>query len=771
MQESKRLRRWLSGKWLPEKWFGGDRADHDLTAEIARRWREVESLAGAEFETKKARLRESAAEPSVLEAFPLIAEACRRAVGLAPFPTQIQAALALDGGRIAEMQTGEGKTLAAVFPAVRCALGGGAVHVLTVNDYLARRDARWMGPVYRAFGLTVGAVTQGLTREERRAAYSCDVVYATANEIGFDYLRDHLAHEAGQLVQVRDFHFGIIDEADSILIDEARIPLVIAGAAHDLHSLAAVAARAVEQLRRHVDYFTDQYARNVQLTDAGASRVEWLLGCGNLYAPSNMGLLAAVNHALHAEALLRRDVDYLVKGGAIEMVDEFKGRIAENRRWPDGLHAAVEAKERVAQHREGRILASITLQNLVGLYPRLAGMTATAHSQVEEFRDVYGLDVTVIPTQRPMIRKDHPDVVFTHRAAKEALLLEHLEEVHATGRPVLVGTASVEESERLGARLEAHGIPHHVLNARNDEQEAAIIAQAGQRGAVTISTNMAGRGTDILLGEGVAELGGLYVIGTNKHESVRIDNQLRGRAGRQGDPGSSRFFVSLEDDLISRYRVLELLPPEYRSMRKGEPVADPVVHREILRAQRIIEGQNFEIRRMLLQYERVLEGQRLIWHERRRSVLLGTSESLLKAWVPDRAAAVEAEFGAAVLGKVERQIVLAKIDELWSDYLMEVRELREGVHWVSFAGRRPLDEFQHKLVELFEMLEARFREEVTRVFEEAAITAEGIDAGQSGLLDTSATWTYLTNDQPFGDMNQRIARALEKMLGTIRADR
>ena len=689
-------------------------------------------------------LRAEAASASDLdrllpEAFALAAEASRRVLNLAPFDVQLLAGIVLHQGKIAEMQTGEGKTLAAIFPAVLNALTKRGVHVLTVNDYLARRDAQWMGGIYNFLGLSVDYVQQGSSAAQRKAAYSADVTYATANEVGFDYLRDHLCYDASALVQ-RPFHYLIIDEVDSILIDEARVPLVIAGgsllASQSLPYRMAALARS---LVSGGHYSKDEYARNVHLTERGASRAEALLGCGNLYDEENLPLLAALNNALHAKELLRRDVDYLVKAGSVELVDEFKGRIAENRRWPDGLQAAIEAKEGLGLKREGRVLGSITIQNLIELYSKVSGMTATALTQAEEFGKVYDLEIVPIPTNRPLIRQDLPDVVFTHRAAKEETLIDHIRDEHATGRPILVGTASVAESERLGRALELAGIPNRILNARNDEKEAAIIAQAGAMGAVTISTNMAGRGTDIILGgnparnrDEIVGLGGLYVIGTNKHESRRIDNQLRGRAGRQGDPGSSRFFVSLEDDLVQRFGIIDLLPSRYRHYRSGEPLRDPVFQQEIDRVQRIIEDQNLEVRRTLWKYEGFLEQQRQIIHDKRR-------ESLLR----------EGPAGA-------RRAMLVRIDNLWSDYLVQIAELREGIHWVSLAGHDPVNEFRKRAIELFAQVLEKLEEEIA----EPEIT-------EAASLDTSSTWTYLINDQPMGDLTQRFMRGVRnRMLGT-----
>jgi preprotein translocase subunit SecA len=682
------------------------------------------------------RLRERAdngepADDLLVDVFAAVCSVAEHVLGQSPYDVQLVAAIAMHHGHIAEMQTGEGKTLAAVFPACLHALSGKGFHVLTVNDYLARRDAQWMGGIYRRLGLSVGHIQQGMTVAERQAAYNADVTYATANEIGFDYLRDHLAGDASQLVQ-RPFHFGLIDEADSILIDEARIPLVIAGGASPTDGLPQRMASLAHWLMPRRDYTRDEYSRNVNLTEIGARRAEMWLRCSSLYDLENLPLLTALNHALHAKELLRRDVDYVVKNGSVELVDEFKGRIVHDRRWPDGLQAAIEAKEGVRLRTEGRVLATLTVQNLVDLYPAVAGMTATALTQAEELKQVYDLPVVAIPPNRPNIRMDFEDVIFTHRTAKEAALIREIREVHATGRPILVGTASVEESERLGRALAVSGIPNQILNARNDEQEAAIIAQAGALGAVTISTNMAGRGTDILLGgnpeherDKVIALGGLYVIGTNKHESRRIDNQLRGRAGRQGDPGSTIFFISLEDDLIHRFGVLDLLPPIYRQARHPDPITDAVVVTEVNRAQRIIESQNLEIRRRLWRYEGMIEDQRRIMHARRRALLLEEPD-------PER-----------------RRIALAIIDELWSDYLQRITELREGIHWVSLAGHDPVNEFRKGAIEMFDQLLADLEKDPEEMEE-------------LGRLDTSSTWTYLIDDKPMGDLAQRFFKGMWK---------
>ncbi|MFQ5596194.1 MAG: accessory Sec system translocase SecA2, partial [Anaerolineae bacterium] len=632
--------------------FAGGSADHALERYRARleavnaldsklrRATDTQLRRMAEGLTERARAGASP-DDLLVEVFALVREVARREVGLRPFDVQIIGGMGLHDGMIVQMKTGEGKTLAAVSPVVLHALGGRGVHVLTFNDYLAHRDAEWMGPIYRFLGLTVGFIRQGMSRAERRNAYQSDVTYLTAKETGFDFLRDGLAYDAADLVQ-RPFHAAVVDEADSILIDEARVPLVIAGTMDRRRGRQDRVRIVVEQFEPGVHYTTDEYQRNVYLTEEGTDHAEELLGCGDLYAPANLQLLTELNLALHAEVLMRRDVDYIVRRDRVEVVDEFTGRVVEDRHWPDGLQAAIEAKEGVRPTGEGRVLRSITLQHFLRQYSHLCGMTATAEPAADELFDFYGLEVLALPPNRPCIRVDHPDLVFTHQEAKRRALLAEIETVHRSGRPILVGTLTVEESEGLAADLCAAGIDCSVLNARRDDQEARIIAEAGDLGSVTISTNMAGRGVDIRLGgregeayEQVAALGGLYVIGTNRHESRRIDDQLRGRAGRQGDPGSSRFFVSLEDELLARYGIDDLIPERWRPTPQAEPIDNPVLRRAIERAQRIIENQNFDIRHTLWRYAHFVEKQSGVVYEKRRQVLMGTvSSNVLRERAP-----------------------------------------------------------------------------------------------------------------------------------------
>ena len=651
---------------------------------------------------------------NLIETTAIVAILVTRVLGIMMFDVQLQGAVAMAKGKIAEMQTGEGKTLAAVPAVAWYARQGKGVHVMTANDYLARRDAEWMGPIYKHLGLTVGCIQQGMTPAERKQAYACDITYSTANEIGFDYLRDQLALDPGEQVH-RPFAAALVDEVDSILIDEARIPLVIAGGKAGEQSWAHVVDGAVRALQPEAHFMLEEYGRNIILTDAGIAAIERTFNCGSLYLDSNTALFTAIQDSLHAHALLRRDVDYLVKNGAIESIDEFKGRVVQDRRWPAGLHTAIEVKEGVAPKKQGSVLGSITVQNLIGFYEHVCGMTGTAATQAEEFKEIYELDVEVIPTNRPMIRVDHPDKLFDTKEEKELALVWEIKKIHQTSQPVLVGTASVEESERLSESLKRIGITHNVLNARNDEQEAAIVARAGRRGAVTISTNMAGRGTDILLGDGVADLGGLCVIGTNRHESRRIDNQLRGRAGRQGDPGSSRFFVSLEDPLLVKYGI-----DDERLEHTPESI------------QRIVEGQNFDTRKFLYRYERMLEGQRFCIQEQRQNILDGT--------VPCKS-------------DLERLVSLTTIDDLWSEYLAVNKEIREGIQWADLAMVNPFNEYLRRTHAAFQELQSAIETEIPKRVQEAEIS--GVDPRQRG-----ATWTYLTTDQPFGTWWQRIIRGL-----------
>ncbi len=553
-----------------------------------------------------------------------------------------------------------------------------------------------MGPVYTFLGLTTSFINEGMGREERRNAYDSDITYITAKEAGFDYLRDCLCYEVNELVQ-REFNFAIVDEADSILIDESRIPLIISENVPVAQGVCGEITKVVGMLESGVDYDTDEASRNVYLTEKGTNRVEKLLGCGNIYAEDNYELLIELNCALHAGALLRRDVDYIVQDGRVELVDELTGRVADKRVWPDGLQAAIESKEGIRSFSKGRILGTITIQHFMENYRGMCGMTATAKISEGEFKEFYNLDVVAIPPNRPCIRTDYQDVVFTHLQAKYEALTAEIKSVHATGRPILVGTASIEESERLADTLQKAGIKCNVLNAKNDELEAGIIARAGALGAVTVSTNMAGRGTDIRLGgerEKVVGLGGLYVIGTNKYDSRRIDDQLRGRAGRQGDPGSSRFFVSLEDDLFKKYGDSTLISSMRRMKKQDGPIDNPVYLRSAEKVQKVAEGQNASIRGLLWRYSYIIEEQRKIIYKKRQDILFDRAGlSLLEEMAPGQYKLALKYVDTSALKRMEKYIFLYHIDQCWAEYIARVNCIREGMHLVNIGGMNPLEEY------------------------------------------------------------------------------
>jgi preprotein translocase subunit SecA len=719
-------------------------AEEKLRA-ITRRREQLSDFADAALKSAALAIRR---EPDVVETFAATAVIAERLLGLRMFDVQILGALALQRGHIAEMQTGEGKTLAAVPAVIWYALEGHGVHVLTANDYLARRDAAWMRQIYEWFGLSVAHVSQEMTAGHRRTAYLCDVMYATPNEVGFDYLRDGLARTSDELVQ-RAFATAVIDEADSVLIDEARIPLVIAGGIAEDPTLARNVNSVIAALRPRTHYLTAEFARNVQLTDAGIRRVETALDCGSLFEERNFRILTAVQDALHAHVLLKRDIDYVLKNESVELVDELKGRLAENRRWPAGLQSAIEAKEGVKLKQQGRILGSITVQSLVGMYERICGMTGTAATQAEEFWKVYKLPVSVIPVNRPLVRQDLPDILYADKPARDRAVLEEIRKVHGTGRPILVGTASVEESEYLSHYLQAAGIQHFVLNAKNDEAEAGVVAQAGALGAVTISTNMAGRGTDILLGGNppesrakVLELGGLYVIGTTRHEARRIDNQLRGRAGRQGDPGRTRFFISLQDDLLTRFGVAD--------------------SEDIESAQRTAESQNLEIRETLWKYESAVEFHRREVYGLRSGILRSPEWSVHSLLPEEQYGDLVEAVGKDAVEKAGRSVALAVIDDVWADYLANITELRGGIHWVSWGGRDPLYAFLTGAREIYADFYTCLKEDIARIFAAAEIRNGEIHLKDGDCFERGATWTYLTTDQPFGALGERIMRGIKR---------
>lgn len=689
----------------------------------------------------------------LIEAFALVKEAVRRTLGLEAFDEQLIAGIAMHDSRLVEMQTGEGKTLAAVFPAYLNALSGKGVHILTFNDYLAGRDAGWMGPVYRMLGLSVGCVQQGMSKAERKNAYHCDITYVTGKEAGFDYLRDFMSYRKEDLVH-RSFNFAIVDEADSILIDEARIPLVIAASKKEEASQLYVAADTVRKLKPDIDYLTDEYSRNVYFNEEGVMKIEAMLGCGNLCAQENFILLTELNNALHAEVLLQRDVDYIVKNGKIEMIDEFTGRVAENRHWPDALQAALETKEGLKLQSGGRIMSQITMQAYLLMYKKLSGMTGTAVDSSEEIKDFYCLDVVVIPQHKPCIRKDMPDFVFTHKEAKFKALIDEIARVHATGQPVLIGTSSVKESSYLAHELEKSGVSCNVLNAKNDEFEAGIIEQAGALGSVTVSTNMAGRGTDIKLGgsneadrEKVVKLGGLYVIGTNRHESRRIDKQLRGRAGRQGDPGITRFFISLEDNLLVKYGIDRIIPAEIRPKNQDAALDNPKILKKINQVQRIVEGQNSDLRRELWKYAIILENQRMVIHERRTEILLEDSplEGIFLRH-PDLYDLLKEKWDKATFEEFVKLSALYHIDDGWADHLLHAALYKEGIHLNLIGGKNPLEVYRIDMAKAFDDLEIDIESAIVQDFSNVAEDPDVMEEIKEKLKPPSSTWTYLVND-------------------------
>ena len=598
-----------------------------LVAKINALEPEMQALADEELPQRLAVYREQVQNgekdlDAVLpEVFALVREASTRVLGMRHYDVQLLGAMALHNGKIAEMKTGEGKTLVATLAVILNSLEGKGVHVVTVNDYLAKRDAEWMGRLYNFLGLSVGVIVAGLSDEQRKEAYGADITYGTNNEFGFDYLRDNMKFYAEQLVQ-RGHHYAIVDEVDSILIDEARTPLIISGASDESTDLYQKVDEVVRTLEKEKHYTVDEKGKTASLTDEGVLYVEEQLGIENLYDTANITAQHHVLQSLKAHTVFRRDVDYIVKDDQVVIVDEFTGRLMAGRRFSDGLHQALEAKEHVTVAAENQTLASITFQNYFRMYDKLSGMTGTADTEAVEFAQIYGLEVSTIPPNRPMVRKDMPDLIYRTRREKMQAIIQAIKELHATGQPVLVGTISIETSELISQLLKREGVPHSVLNAKHHAQEAETVAQAGQAGKVTIATNMAGRGTDIKLGEGVVELGGLHILGTERHESRRIDNQLRGRSGRQGDPGSSRFYLSLEDDLMRLFgsdRLSGLM--QKLGMQEGEPIENNMVSRAIENAQKRVEGHHFEIRKTLLDYDNVMNQQRTVIYSLRRDLM------------------------------------------------------------------------------------------------------------------------------------------------------
>jgi preprotein translocase subunit SecA len=708
------------------------------------------------------------------EAFALVREASRRTLGMRHFDVQMIGGMVLHEGKIAEMKTGEGKTLVATLAAYLNALKGLGVHIVTVNDYLASRDAGWMGPVYEFCGLTVGLIVHGLNHEERKAAYDCDITYATNNELGFDYLRDNMVIINTNKVQ-RPLYYAIIDEVDSILVDEARTPLIISGEGDKPTELYSQIARFVPRLERETEYVVDEKAHVVTLTEDGVKKAEKYFNIENL--SENMEIAHHLNQGLKAQYLMKRDKDYVVKDDQVVIVDEFTGRLMFGRRYSDGLHQAIEAKEGVKIEKESQTLATVTFQNYFRMYKKLSGMTGTAKTEEEEFRKIYGMDVIAIPTNKEMIRGDRADYIYRSEQGKFAAVVADIVEKHKKGQPVLVGTISIEKSEELSSLLSKKGVKHQVLNAKHHEKEAQIIAQAGQKGSVTIATNMAGRGTDIVLGEGVQELGGLYVLGTERHESRRIDNQLRGRSGRQGDAGESRFYVSLEDDLMRLFGSTNIEGVMERlGMDDDMPIENKMITRAIENAQKKVESRNFGIRKNVLEYDDVINQQREVIYGERNKVLNGedlkaTIASMIEDVIenavshfageikysddwdlpglinfvdqnilpqsglrPDDIKGMtkndmqemlqektlayyekrEAELGPETMRELEKAIMLRIIDNKWMDHIDSMDQLRNGISLRAYAQRDPLIEYKFEAFDAFQIMVESIKEDVVR---------------------------------------------------------
>ena len=736
---------------------------------------EMERMSSANLQAKtaefKLRLKKGETLDDILpEAFAVVREASKRATGLRHFDVQLIGGVVLHRGKISEMRTGEGKTLVATLPVYLNALTGHGVHVVTVNDYLARRDSVDMGRIYNFLGLTVGLIVHDLDFAERKAAYQADITYGTNNEFGFDYLRDNMVVDKDQMVQ-RELNYCIVDEVDSILIDEARTPLIISGPGEKSADLYKVIARIVANMKPGEDYTVDEKQKQVAPTEVGIAKAEKALGVTNLYDTEHgVDFSHHIMCAIKAKELMIRDRDYVVKDGEVIIVDEFTGRLMYGRRYSEGLHQAIEAKEGVVVQRESQTLATITFQNYFRMYKKLAGMTGTAKTEEQEFQKIYGLDVVVIPTNKPMIRTDYPDVIYKTKAAKYRAVVKEIVELHKSGRPVLVGTTSITQSEDLSALLKKQGIPHNVLNAKYHEKEALIVADAGQPGQVTIATNMAGRGTDIVLGEGVAEKGGLHILGTERHESRRIDNQLRGRCARQGDPGSSRFYLSLEDDLMRLFgsdKIKGMM--DKLGMEEDEPIENKIVTSSIENAQKKVEERNFNIRKMVLEYDDVMNQQREVIYKERRKVLdqedlrstvmefthkivdramtmycppesysedwdlknmvryceeffapfgelkeemladLGREEigEYLHKLAEDIYASREEEISPEIMRELENLVMLKVVDNHWMEHLDAMDMLREGVGLRAYGQKDPLVEYKFEAFDMFEaMIEA-----------------------------------------------------------------
>ena len=760
------------------------------------------------------------------EAFAVVREASKRVLGMRHFDVQMMGGICLHEGKIAEMRTGEGKTLVATLPTYLNALTGKGVHMVTVNDYLAKRDSIEMGRLYNFLGLSVGLIRHDMDFPERKFAYNCDITFGTNNEYGFDYLRDNMVVDLNQMVQ-RELNFAIVDEVDSILIDEARTPLIISGPGSKSTDSYVKMAKAVEHLKEGVDYTVDEKAKTVAPADSAVPKIEKLVGVKNLYDPEYIEMSHCFTAALRAKALMKRDRDYVVKDGEIVIVDEFTGRLMEGRRYSDGLHQAIEAQEGLEVRRESQTLASITFQNYFRMYNKLSGMTGTAKTEEDEFLKIYKLPVIVIPTNKPIARIDHPDVIYKTKRAKYKAVANDVAEIHAKGQPVLIGTTSITQSEELSHILQERNIPHSVLNAKFHEQEAEIIADAGQKSAVTIATNMAGRGTDIKLGDGVPELGGLFIVGTERHESRRIDNQLRGRAGRQGDPGESRFYLSLEDDLLRLFGSDNISSIMDRlGMGEDDPIEHKLITRSIANAQKKVEGRNFDMRKHVLQYDDVMNQQREVIYAERRKVLRGENlrehiltmiggiieaemnqyaneklypeewsldelikdaesiyapagrlkldeleemsrdevQEFLNQMAEESYAQREQLFGEANMRELEKIIMLRVVDNRWMEHLDRMDMLREGIGLLAYGQRNPLIEYKIKGHEMFgQMIDSIQNDIAALIFRVNIITQEQQEAMEREAQQRMAAARQTHGDQSDDAVKKQPVKTGEKV--------
>ena len=790
---------------------------------------DLKKLTDEELKNKTVEFKEQLEKGKTLddllpEAFSVVREAAQRILGERAYDTQVMGGIVLHQGKISEMKTGEGKTLAATMPVYLNALSGKGVHVITVNDYLAQRDADWMGQIYKFLGLSVGVIFHGRNTQERREAYAADITYGTNNEFGFDYLRDNMAPSAESLVQ-RELNFVIVDEVDSILVDEARTPLIISAPDEESAAQYKQFSLIVPQLVANVDYNIDEKMRSAILTDEGINKIEQLLGIKDIYESGNVTLAHHIEQSLRAHSLYKKDKDYVVKDGQVVIVDEFTGRLMPGRRYGEGLHQAVEAKEGVEVKQESKTLATITFQNYFRLYDKLSGMTGTAKTEEEEFYKIYGLEVIVLPTNKPLIRQNLNDLIYATETAKFNAVVKEVKERHAKGQPMLVGTISIEKSELLADMLKLEGVPHNILNAKHHEKEAEIVKNAGQKGAVMIATNMAGRGTDIKLGEGVVEIGGLHIIGTERHESRRIDNQLRGRCGRQGDPGSSRFFVSMEDDLMRLFGS-DKMKNMMKSLKipEDQPLEHKMISSSIESAQKKVEGHNFDIRKHVLQYDDVMNRQREVIYGKRRSILTkedvsegiwediknefdglinfhcasedkqvwnkkeivenvvtifplrekleeqikdSTDKEEIKELILKQAKSLydkkKEEAGVETWRQVEKAVHLRVIDMLWVEHLDAMVRMREGIGLRGYAQKDPLAEYKQESYGMFQRLLGAISSDVTRmIFKVKVEAAPTVSAEERKELEEKKRMAFKGAEEPKGDFEDEAKELAQK---------